>query len=250
VHSQIISKLLDEIDIELNVADDFPVDEITKLMYKVDTTFHSIFMGVEKETLMQDFQFKRVATDIENCLREVTKKTGGVLITSGNLGSALHSIETKEDMYYVLTYVPENPEKIDKIKIVVKNKKYDVVYDDNFRADYITDYLEKRKAEIPPLIISHLLFKENKLSMSIQDFLMPGISKNRIGKIKVRVRMKNRDNETVFDQMRLIEAKKETIKISILFEFIPAGKYKLIIDVTDLLSGKTAMDFLDSVGIE
>lgn len=249
VHSQIISRLLDDIDTELSVADDFPIDEITKLMYKVDTTFHSIFMGVEKETMIQDFQFKRVSTDIENCLREVTKKTGGALISSGDLGSALHSIKNKQDFFYVLTYVPLNPKKIEKIKITVKNKKYDVVYDDNFRADYINEYLAKRKAEIPPLTLAELAFKENRLSMSISDFKMSTLSKKKSGKLNIRVRMIDGDNQTVFDQKRLIEATREIIQISIHFEFLPVGKYKIIIDVSDLLTGKTAMDFLDSACI-
>ena len=216
VYSQMISRLLDQIDTELNVANDFPVDEITKLMYKVDTTFHSIFMGVEKESLNQDFQFKRISTDIENCLREVTKKTGGALIASGNLGSALHSIETKEDMFYVLTYVPKDLKKIEKIKIVVRNPKYEVVYDDNFRADYINEYLARRKAEIPPLNITGLSFNENRLSMSIEDFQMSNLSKKRVGELNVRVRMIDGNNQIVFDQKRLIEATKDIIQISIL----------------------------------
>lgn len=250
VHSQIISRFMEDIDTEFNVADDFPIDEITKLMYKVDTTFHSIFMGVQKETMSQDFQFSKVSTDIENCLRELTKKTGGALITSSDLGSALHSIESKEDLYYVLTYVPKNPKKIDKIRITVSNNKYDVVYDDNFRADYISEYLETRKAEIPAVTLSGIKFKANTLAMTISDFFMTVDSKKKIGKLNVRVRLINEDNENVFDQKRLIVAKKGNINVSINFESIPGAKYNIIIDVSDLITGRTAMDFLESVHIE
>lgn len=250
VHSQIISRFLEDIDTELNVANDFPIDEITKLMYKVDTTFHSIFMGVEKETLGQDFQFKKVSTDIENCLRELTKKTGGALITSGDLGSALHSIQNKEDLYYVLTYVPRNPKKMDKIRITLSNKKYKLVYDDNIRADYISDYLKARNAEVPAVRLSGITFNSNKLSMTISDFFMSKNEKNPRGKLNVRVRLINGANENVFDQKRLIVAKKEEVNIAIDFESIPAATYNVIIDVSDLLTGRTAMDFLDSIQTE
>jgi len=250
VHSRIISRFLEDIDTELNVADDFPIEEITKLMYKVNTTFHSVFMGIEKETMDQDFQFRKVSTDIENCLRELTKKTGGALITSGDLGSALHSIESKEDLYYVLTYVPRNPKNIDKIRITVSNNKYDVVYDDNIRADYISEYLKTRKAEIPSVTLSGIRFKANKLTMTVSDFFMTVDSKKKMGKLSVRVRLINEDNENVFDQKRLVVAKKKNVNISINFEAIPKAKYNIIIDVSDLFTERTAMDFLESVHVE
>jgi hypothetical protein len=250
VHSQIISRFLEDIDTELNVADDFPIDEITKLMYKVDTTFHSIFMGVEKETMGQDFQFKKVSTDIENCLRELTKKTGGALITTGDLGSALHSIQSKEDFYYVLTYVPRNPQKKDKIRITVNNKKYKLVYDDNIRADYISEYLKTRKAEVPDVRLSGIKFDSNRLFMTISDFFMPKDSKRPMGKLNVRVRLINEDNEHIFDQKRLIMAKKDQVNISINFESIPRAVYNVVIDVSDILTGRTTMDFLDSIQMD
>jgi hypothetical protein len=250
VHSQIISRFLEDIDTALKVSDEFPIDEIAKLMYKVDTTFHSIFMGVEKETLNQDLQFKKVSSDIENCLRELTEKTGGALITTGDLGSALHSIKNKEDLYYVLTYVPRNPQKKGKIRVSVNNKKYDVVYDDNIRADYISEYLKARNAEVPAVTLSGITFHANRLNMTVTDFFMPENKTKQLGKLNVRVRLINDQSENIFDQKRLIVARKEDVNISISFEAIPPAKYSVIIDVTDLYTGRTAMDFLDSIQTE
>jgi hypothetical protein len=252
VHSQIITRYLENIDKALSVSNDFPVDELTRLMYKVDTTFHSIFMGVEKETLDENLQFQRVSTDIENCLRELTSKTGGALLTTRDLGSALHTIETKEDFYYVLTYAPKNLEKVNKIVIKVKNKKYDLVYDNNFRADYINEYLQKKKAESPTVVMKNLEFKNKTLTLGITDFKMSELSsKERVGKLNIRIQVKNPNDEmTVFDQTRLITAKKEDITLSVTFEWLEKGNYHIIVDVSDLLTGKTTMDFLDSIKIE
>ncbi|MBE0665007.1 MAG: hypothetical protein IH584_04225, partial [Candidatus Aminicenantes bacterium] len=101
LHARIIEQLLERIDRELNAADSFPVEEISKMLVKVDTTYHCFIMGVRREVLSEDLAYKQVASDIENSLRAITKRSGGEVIFSGNIGSALHTVEEKEDIYYV-----------------------------------------------------------------------------------------------------------------------------------------------------
>jgi hypothetical protein len=245
VHSRILVSLLSQIDRELNVADDFPSDEISKLFYKVDVTFHSIFLGVRKETLSQDLEFRKISTDIENSLREITLKTGGQLVTSGNLESALHSISEKEDFYYLLTYAPEDPDKIGRIKIVLNPKKnYRVIYDSNIRANYIQEYLDKKRAQNPTVKINEISFKEKKLFLVISNFLRKKLSKREIGKLNVRVRIKNHNNEIIFDESRIILPKKELTTLTINFKWMKRGEYYVIVDIVDIFTGKTIMEFL------
>lgn len=244
-YSQIISKTLDEIDKELNVANDFPVDEITKMLYKVDTTYHSVFIGTQKEALSQNLEFKRISTDIENSLREITKKTGGELVVSGNLGSALHTIGNKEDVYYVLTYTPDNPAIKKKIQVLVPDKNYNLVYDNNIRADYISEYLKKKKSQNPQIQLQSLNFKNKKLFMIINNFYVTPNKKTFIGKIKIDLKLKDTSNKTIFDQNRVIIAKKNTVTISIGFKWLKKGKYTIIAELTDLLTSKTCLDFLE-----
>ncbi len=244
VFSQIMMGLLNEIDRELNVADEFPAEEISKLFYKVDTTCHSIFCGVQKETFSQDLEFKRISTNIENSLREITANTGGSLITSDNLESAMHTISSKEDLYYMLTYEPDDPQKKGKIKVTVKNKKYKVVYDSNMRADYIKEYLAKKQAENPSVQLKDVSFNEKKLSMEISNFLLKKTRQGNEGRLNVRVRIKDSDNQSLYDKSRYLETKKKITNISIDFEWLTKGEYNILVDVTDLLTGKTAMEFL------
>lgn len=244
VYSRMMLNLLTEIDRELNVAKDFHADEISKLFYKVDATCHSIFCGVQKETLSQDLEYRKISTDIENSLREITSKTGGTLILSNDLESALHTISDREDVYYMLTYAPENPQKTGKIRVEVDNKKYDVVYDSNMRADYIKDYLEKKGALNPSIMIDAVSFNEKKLSMAISNFLLQGTDKGSAGKISVHVRIKDEENKMVFDKSRFLVPEKKITTITIDFDWLEKGEYNVIVDVSDMLTGKTAMEFL------
>ena len=86
--------------------------------------------------------------------------------------------------------------------------------------------------------------------MTVSDFFMTVDSKKKMGKLSVRVRLINENNENVFDQKRLVVAKKKNVNISINFEAIPRAKYNIIIDVSDLFTERTAMDFLESVHVE
>jgi VWFA-related protein len=244
VYSRMMLSLLTKIDQELNVAKDFHADEISKLFYKVDATCHSIFCGTQKDTLSQDLEYRRISTDIENSLRDITEKTGGALISSNDLESALHSISEKEDVYYMLTYSPKNPKKTGQIKIVVDNKKYKVFYDTNMRADYIKEYVDKKRALSPSIKLNSISFKEKKLAIAISNFLMRKTGAGKKGKISVHVRIKDENNKTVFEKSRFLVPDKKITNITIDFDWIKKGEYNIIVDVSDILTGKTAMEFL------
>jgi len=243
-YARMILNLLTEIDFELNAAIDFNADEISKLFYKVNATFHSIFCSTRKETSSLDLEYRKVSTDIENSLREITAKTGGSLIASNDLESALHTLSEREDIYYMLTYAPQNPQKTGKIKVAVNNKKYKVVYDNNIRANYIEEYLAKKRSGIPEVYIDKLSFTNKKLSVDVCNFQRQKNKIGKIGRINVRVRIKDEADLMVFNKSKILIPEKKVTNISIIFSWLKKGKYNIVVDVTDLLTGKTAMNFL------
>ena len=75
---RLLSRLINDYDLEKG----FPNEEITKLFSKVDTTFHSFFIKASNPTTRQDFEYRIVASDLENVLKGITDLTGGKNITS------------------------------------------------------------------------------------------------------------------------------------------------------------------------
>ena len=244
VKAKTINALLRDIDSALYTTKDFPGDEISKLFYKVDATFHSILIFVNHNLLHQDLQYKRISTEIETSLREITKKTGGSLQATGNLEKAIGNIEEKEDVYYMLTYSPGNPEKVGKIKVEVKETKYRIIYDDQMRADYISSYLRRKKLETPDIYIKSMNFKNNALSFVIENLQRKEQNKKNIGHIRVGIRIQNPRNETCYNKTNTISTQKESFSISVNFPWMKKGRYDIILQVTDILSGKSASDFL------
>ncbi len=67
------------------------------------------------------------------------------------------------------------------------------------------------------------------------------------GKLTVRIRIRSAAGETVFDRSRSFETLKDPVTMSLDFNFLTAGKYDLVAEVQDLLSGKSCTDFLQPV---
>ncbi len=231
--ARMIRRHINQIEKEMSLAMDFPADEVAKLFHNVDATFHSIFMKTTISSLQQDMAYREVASELENSLRSITKLTGGELIVSTNMEKSLEEISNVVDNYYILTYEPDNPDKVGKIKIKLKGHKYKLVYSSNLRFGYLGHYLESKKIKKSPMKIKDLNFKKGKLTFSMADFFM---DKGKGGALSVRIRINEENGKSVFDQKKTIKATQKTINISLNFNSLKNGPYDVIVDVTDIFT--------------
>jgi hypothetical protein len=247
LHARIMEGLLARIDRELNAADTFPSEEIGKMLVKVDTTYHSFIMGVQREAFSGDLEFKKVASDIENSLREITRRSGGEVYFSGDIGSSLRAVEEREDVYYVLTYEPRDPERRGKVKVQLDGHPgAKLVYDDNIRVDYIEEYLKKKRAEDPEILLHGLNLDDRQLRLKISNCKMVAVRKGREGQVNVTIRIRDEQNREIYNQSRLLAVKEPLVELSVDFHFLRPGRFMFLVEARDQLTGKTAMDLLQS----
>ena len=245
---KLIFSLLDQVTLEFSVNRGFPTDAISKLFYKVDATFHSFFIKSLARIDSGDLEYQEIASDIERTLKEITDITGGENITSNNLVQSIDTVTQLEDAYYILTYAPLNPNHAGKLRITVNNKKYKLLYDDNFRADYISEYLEEleKQIKVPEIKIENFSLHGDMLAFTIRDYLMKAQDQDTdsIGQMMVRIRVNDRANHSLYDQGKYLTAQKDHLQISLdAFKKIENGEYQLLIDATDLLTGKEANSY-------
>ena len=243
-----INKLLSQITIDYELNKGFPNEEVTKLFYNVDATFHSFFIRTLVPSVQENFEYRVLASDLEKVLKGITDVTGGKSITSNNLVKSLDIVSEIEDVYYILTYIPHDPKKAGKLKIKIKNKKHKVLYDDNFRADYINEYLQKleEKIKTPDIKIENFSFDRKILAFTVTDYLLreyQGTENNgkmtKMGLIKLRIRVKDNNNHSLFDQEKKLTAQKDQMKISLgAFKSLEKGEYNFFIDAKDIFTGK------------
>ncbi len=239
-----INNLLNQLQSDYDLNKGFPNEEISKLFYKVDATFHSFFIKAQSPAVLDDFDYRTLSSDLENVLKSITDITGGKNITSNDLVSSLDIVTEVEDVYYILTYAPKDPQKAGKLKIKVNNRKYNVLYDNNFRADYINEYFNslEEKLDVPEIKIENFSFDRKILAFAVTDYLMKKIKeqdKEPVGVMKIRIRLVNRDNISLFDQEKVLTAQKNEMKISLgAFKNIGKGEYNFLIDAVDMFTGK------------
>jgi hypothetical protein len=247
LHARIIEGLLQRIDRELNAADTFPSEEISKMLVKVDTTYHSFIIGVQREAFSEDLEYKKVASDIENALRDITQRSGGEVIFSGDIGSSLRAVEQREDVYYVLTYEPRDSERRGKVKVqLLGHPGAKLFYDDNIRVDYIEEYLKKKRAEDPEILLDDLSLDDRQLRLKISNCKMVEARKGREGRVNVAIRIRDEQNQQIYDQNRLLEVKEPLVELTVDFHFLRPGRFMFLVEAHDLLTGKTAMDILQA----
>jgi hypothetical protein len=234
--------LINKINSELVLNVRFPKEEVSKLFYKVDATFHSFFIRSNNTAFMGDIEYNDVSSELEHVLKSITDITGGKSITSSNLVESLETVKQVEDVYYVLTYAPANPNKSGSLKIkTTKGRKYKVLYDNNFREDYITEYFSKleQKIKTPDIKVKGFSFKKKVLVFTVSEYMMTAIEGKNAGRIKIRIRLVGADNTSLFDQAKLLTAQKKEMKISLpVFKSIKKGEYNFLIDAVDMVTGK------------
>ncbi len=236
--AKIINKLIMQIEKELKMSDNFPSEQVAKMFYKVNTSFHTILIRNLRVFVDKDLELKDISTDIENCLRSITNSTGGELIASNDLSKALEKISEIEDVHYLLSYVPGKIKKKRKIKVVVSDNKYKVKFDPNQFSDYINKYLKRKEKENPEIKIENVDTDNNTLFFIIKSFKRKKIKSQLAGRIKVIIKMVDENESIVFFKERELVAASPTMKINIQFRGIKAGDYYAFIDVIDLNNNK------------
>ncbi len=243
--SRMISKLVNEIRKELKISKGFPTDEISKIFTKVGATFHSIFVHTMMPSFSKDMEYRRISTDLENNLRSLTAKTGGVLVTSKNLEVAIDKIVKKQDIYYILTYEPKEGEKIEKLKIKVHKKKHKPVYDDNVR----TEFTKKPARGImvgtdKEVKIGEIEFNDKKLSFKVTNFAQQKTTQGILGSVNIRIQINNMQDNPVFDKSNNFNTKSNETNVSLNFKWLTKGRYEIIIEAKDNYTGRMASDFI------
>ncbi|MBN2345951.1 MAG: hypothetical protein JXO51_06135 [Candidatus Aminicenantes bacterium] len=244
--ARVISRALDAIDRSLNAAGEFPAEQIGKMLIGVDTTYHCFLSGVVREGISEDLEYRKVASDLEKSLREITEKSGGEVVFSADIGSALHEIEEKEDVYYVLTYEPKSRERVGKVRIEVDRPRCRLLYDDRVRSDYIAAYLKEKKAEDPTLQLDGISLSGSRLQMAISSFKMVKSEDGRSGRLHVSLSVRDARDRTLYERSRALVAHEATVSLAVDFAFLPPGRYDFLVQVRDELTGRTALDILQA----
>lgn len=237
--ARILTQKLHELEKEFLFHDDFPVDEVSKLFYQANATFHVFFLHNRRDSAAEDFRFTQVLNEMELVLDRVARATGGTSQLNDDLEDALGRVEEVEDVSYMLTYSPADLPSGPRPTVVrVKNRRCDVRFDDGKRPEYMQDFVRRMDARLatPTVAVNKVEYSDRVLSFTLSDYLR----RDGNASLQLRVRVISEQSQTVFDQSRTTATAKPDMAVRLHLPPFAAGGYYIFVEAADLLTGKRA----------
>jgi hypothetical protein len=245
-YSELFFKMLGQIDNLFNHVDNFPVEAMSQLFYKLDANFHAIVVNADSDKESQDHKHRGLKVDIENNWAEIARRTGGVGVS---METAADTIRSTEDIYYTLTYTPKDPGKPGELNVEVKDKNYKVYFEGTLGAGDFSQYLNTSKDPNTPAVqVNDITFKNKRFSITITGFLVQKMGKENSGRISVLIYIKdNQESKILFHQGKTLLPQKDTVHISLSFQWLKKGSYEIGVRINDLLTGKSTVKAISAV---
>jgi len=220
------------------------VDNISKLYVNSGATVHTLLIKPVSKTFMNHYDYKPISTDSESILRKIARLTGGIVDHSRDTDKFIDKIAEREDIYYMLTYVPgKNEPKNSYIKVVVNSdKNYRLSYDNQRRPRFFRNILNRIKKANPQIRIQKILLNNNLLSVvvsNIKTILLSKPDELRLGKIEAKVILLDHDSRIIWKTKKVYKSKKSRSAFQTQIPSLEKGNYDVIVEVKDLLSWKT-----------
>ncbi|MCK4836355.1 MAG: hypothetical protein KAT17_06945 [Candidatus Aminicenantes bacterium] len=238
-----LKKLQADIDDALKISPQFPSDKITDLLYIYNWTFNSIFLAGSNNMNSTDSGSDNLGEKIKKKWQEVSEKTGGCFIDSNKSESMPVSLENVNDAFYLLSFNPENLKPTVKIKIEPRDPGYQIFYSTAITPGVSSKSDREGIPEIWNPRIRDIAFKQNKLSVIVSNLPPEKTEKSREGELKVQIEIVDQQNRIVFNEQRNLLTKNDTIGITVNIDWIKRGKHTVIIEITDLFSGRSELKF-------
>ncbi|NIM17183.1 MAG: hypothetical protein GTO45_34685, partial [Candidatus Aminicenantes bacterium] len=226
----------DKIEKSMRFSESFPGEELLNVLLGVNLNCNVVFFNRQHNTL----------PGYKEILQDISRKTGGISIDTGNLVNGLEVIKKHTDFYYELIFKFDgNP--VDKNILVTtrshllnETAKMHLYYKKKFKKDefkYLMDWLTQAEKEIS---ITGYSLENHRLS-----FIISGFKRSRAntqqpgpGHIRVDIRLINDQQETVYETGNTLKAADDSVSISLDLPSKYNGYFKLSITAGDLISGK------------
>ncbi len=239
-----LQTLRNELEMELAVISGINEKDISKYFAGCGATVYAMLLNYKGlSDLDDDFEYGIVGTNTENVLREMSKMSGGTVEVTTDSKQFLDQVSESEDVYIILTYIPEaNDGNQPKLFIRVEDPKIKVLYDNQKRPKYFREMVEEQ-GQSPQIAIQSLLFERRTLSFDIASFRRVKRDGKLMGRFDLRIRVYGRKSKLMFDRQKKLVCPADLLPMKIRFDELKTGKYDLVVEVKDLLTGKNDIHF-------
>lgn len=226
-----------------SMPDNTRVEEMSKLFLNTGAGFHTLLLSTMLDTSVEGFSFQSVAVDSEFVSRQVTKWTGGKILFNADMEKFVKKISDREDVYYMLSYVPDKSDEKGQIKVrLPAHRRYRVVYDDLQRpSDLDVQKLRPAKRQID---IDSLKVEQGMIYASLSGIEMkPRKDDTNAGNILFNITILNEKAQSVGTVKKGFVCKDEKVPLGMHMPELQAGEYRVMLEVSDTNSGSSDIEF-------
>lgn len=211
----------------MDIAGDFPAEEMRTLFMEGNITFHLILLKSPRTLVAKDFELREVTSDYQEMFAQISQATGGVATFSNKVDEAIQVVSEKEDHYYLLVYNPKNTSSELKREVEVK------VNQSGAEIIFLKDI---PKIEAPPISIADFSAGRKRIKFTLKNYQITKVEGRNIGVADVRITIYDQDSNTVFDEGQTLEMVKRETNISLNFSQLKSGRYFIIIQAKDRIA--------------
>jgi hypothetical protein len=239
------SKIM-QLDWDLIDVDKWMIDNISKLFINTGATFHTLLLLPVSKKMMRHYEYKSIPTTSENILRKIARHTGGIVEQTLDTAKFLDKISKREDIYYMISYVPERNEpknSIVTVKIVnPPDNRCRLVYDNKRKPRHFRNVLEKLKKNNPEIKIRQISLNGHLLSVRVANINIGYAAepeKSEPGMITAAVTIMDKNSKIAWETQKIYKSKKSESIFQTKIPHLEKGNYTVIVEVKDLASRKT-----------
>ena len=204
------------------------LNDLKPLFSGANATYHLFLGDAAHESLStsESMEWRPVYSSWEECFRLISSDTGGRVNDTTRLAEALGTVAALEDVYYVLTYQPEEGIGAKrKMKIAVNRPGVKVAYSRKLTL-----------GELFPMRIRALEWRDGKLKISLADFQRQYGESGLSGRLRVGVRGQGKGKRNQAGEIEITPSE-AAVTVEFALHFSAPGRWKLAVEVKDMLSG-------------
>ncbi len=223
------NKIRELMDI-IEIGSTYPSSKMKNGFVKSNTSFFSVVYSVENAVSSE----KMVDVQLEEVLKKLSEGTGGQFVKTSDIEKGIESITREKDQYWDVGFdIPAVPGKM-KLKMTLDGSTKGLVYREKIEEEELKElikYLSKSKIYIKDLVFIH-----NKLSFSINSFILN--KRGGFGLLKVKIQIYDNTGKEVYRRSNILRADEKKIKISTLIPEEFSSEHEMKVSVLDMISNK------------
>lgn len=229
-----MQKSISDLEKQLLISESIPQEEILDSLLGKNICYNVVFFGSIKSDEAHT-SFKETS-DLHSVLRRIARYSGGKAVVATDPEKGLNEIKKHSDRYYDLVFELDRNTGELKFHISSEGSHHKFSYKQNFSKEEMDEWIRsigEKKVQIQDFSLD-----KRAIHFSIGSFMQN--RDKQFGLLKVRLRLIDKNNAQIYKTENTLRASEERVTVSVPMPLDYRGRFRLSIEVFDLLANNSS----------